>query len=107
MEKVIVKINDKTLEAKIAELREWKATLEEVVDEVDKITADIKGIMNDIGETKVECGGMKISATEVTMKKIESDFVKEEFPEIYDRCTEVTKYKRFTIKVAHDVNGTK
>lgn len=105
MEKVIVKITDKELEKKIAELREWKATLEEVVDEVDKITADIKGIMTEIGETKVECGGMKISATEVTMKKIESDFVKEEFPEIYDRCTEVTKYKRFTIKVAHDVNG--
>ena len=71
MEKVIVKINDSELEKKIAELREWKATLEEVVDEVDKITTDIKGIMNDIGETKVECGGMKISATEVTMKKIE------------------------------------
>lgn len=86
-------INEMT--AKIKELKSLQALIEEAEAEADALKDQIKEAMGDSEELRV--GEYKVTYKTVKSSRFDSKSLKAELPEIAERYTVATEYRRFAI----------
>ena len=83
--------------AKIAELRELEALMEEVKEEAESIRDEIKSEMLRRNTEELEVGSHIIRYTTVLSNRFDSTAFKKVMPDVYKAYTKQTTSRRFTI----------
>ena len=83
--------------AKIAELQELEALMEEVKTEADTIRDEIKAEMLKRNTEELEVGSHIIRYTTVLSNRFDSTAFKKVMPDVYKAYTKQTSSRRFTI----------
>jgi len=83
------------LNAKVRELKKLKAKKDELDEKISAIEDEIKAFMGDTEEFKA--GTVKITFKSVTSSRVDTKAMKKELPEIGDRYTVPTSYKRLVV----------
>lgn len=83
--------------AKVAELRELEALMEEVKAEAESIRDEIKSEMLRRNTEELEVGSHIIRYTTVLSNRFDSTAFKKVMPEVYKAYTKQTSSRRFTI----------
>ena len=83
--------------AKIAELQELEALIEEAKAEADSIRDTIKAEMNSRGVEEMEVGTHIVRYTSIVSNRFDSTAFKKALPEVYKAYTKVSTSRRFTI----------
>ena len=83
--------------AKIAELQELEALIEEAKAEADSIRDTIKAEMNSRGVEEMEVGTNIVRYTSIVSNRFDSTAFKKALPEVYKAYTKASTSRRFTI----------
>ena len=83
--------------AKIAELQELEALIEEAKSEADSIRDTIKAEMNSRGVEEMEVGTHIVRYTSIVSNRFDSTAFKKALPEVYKAYTKASTSRRFTI----------
>lgn len=83
--------------AKIAELQELEALIEEAKAEADSIRDTIKAEMNVRGVEEMEVGTHIVRYTSIVSNRFDSTAFKKALPEVYKAYTKASTSRRFTI----------
>lgn len=83
--------------AKIAELQELEALIEEARVEADSIRDTIKAEMNNRGVEEMEVGTHIVRYTSIVSNRFDSTAFKKALPEVYKAYTKASTSRRFTI----------
>ncbi len=104
MAKITIKKNiwdlaDKTEVTKILKsIKRKKIQKEQLEAEIKEQENIIKGLMDECGETELICGTMKVQYLNIDRKTFDSTTLKKENPDLYNRYTNVTATRRFTVR---------
>lgn len=85
------------LTAKVKQIQELKRLQEELDAEAESLQDAIKSEMTERNTSEMVVDCFKIRWTDVTQNKLDTTSLKRELPEIVERYTKQTTYKRFTI----------
>ena len=83
--------------AKIAELQELEALIEDAKAEADSIRDTIKAEMNVRGVEEMEVGTHIVRYTSIVSNRFDSTAFKKALPEVYKAYTKASTSRRFTI----------
>lgn len=83
--------------AKIEQLKEWEAILEEAQNEVEALRDSIKQQMLEEGTEELAVGTYIVRWTSVLSNRFDSTAFKKEYAELYKSFTKQVASKRFTI----------
>ena len=83
------------LSQKVRELKRLKAKKDELESKITAIEDEIKAFMGDTEEFRA--GTTKITFKSVTSPRIDTKAMKKELPEIVERYTKLSSYKRLII----------
>lgn len=83
--------------AKIAELQELEALIEEAKAEADSIRDTIKAEMNSRGVEEMEVGTHIVRYTSIVSNRFDPTAFKKALPEVYKAYTKASTSRRFTI----------
>ena len=83
--------------AKIEQLKEWEAILEEAQTEVEALRDSIKAAMLERGTEELQAGTYIIRWTSVLSNRFDSTAFKKEYVELYQSFIKQVASKRFTI----------
>ena len=83
------------MESKARELKEFKRMQEELTDEITALEDALKAAMGD--SEQVVAGGYKITWKPVTSARIDTTALKKALPDVAERFTKTSIYKRFQI----------
>ena len=83
--------------AKIAELQELEALIEEAKMEADSIRDTIKAEMNSRGVEEMEVGTHIVRYTSIVSNRFDSTAFKKALPDVYKAYTKASTSRRFTI----------
>ena len=89
------KMSTMELTTKIKELKSLQALIEEAEAEAEALKDQIKEVMGDSEELRA--GEYKVTYKTVKASRFDSKSLKEELPEIAERYTVATEYRRFAI----------
>lgn len=104
MAKITIKKNiwdlaDKTEVTKILKnIKRKKIQKEQLEAEIKEQENIIKGLMDECAETEFICGTMKVQYLNIDRKTFDSTTLKKENPDLYNRYTNVTATRRFTVR---------
>ena len=87
------------ISAKIAELQELEALIEEAKAEADSIRDEIKNEMLNRNTEELTAGQYIVRYTTVLSNRFDSTAFKEVMPDVYKAYTKQTASRRFTISV--------
>lgn len=85
------------LTAKVKQIQELKRMQEELAAELESLTDAVKAEMTERGTAEMVVDCFKVRWTDVTQNKLDTAAIKRELPEIAERYTKQSTYKRFTI----------
>ena len=83
--------------AKIEQLKEWEAILEEAQNEVEALRDCIKAQMLERGTEELQAGAYIIRWTSVLSNRFDSTAFKKEHADLYKEFTKQVSSKRFSI----------
>ena len=83
--------------AKIEQLKEWEAILEEAQTEVEALRDSIKAQMLERGTEELQAGTYIIRWTSVLSNRFDSTAFKKEYAELYQSFIKQVASRRFTI----------
>ena len=83
--------------AKIEQLKEWEAILEEAQTEVEALRDSIKAAMLERGTEELEVGTYIVRWTSVLSNRFDSTAFKKEYAELYQSFIKQVASRRFTI----------
>lgn len=83
------------LTKKVTELKELKAMAEELTAEISAIEDELKALMGE--QEEIRAGAFKVTYKWVKSARLDSKSLKAELPEIAQRYTVPTEYRRFAI----------
>ena len=83
--------------AKIEQLKEWEAILEEAQTEVEALRDCIKAQMLERGTEELQAGTYIVRWTSVLSNRFDSTAFKKEYAELYKEYTKQVESKRFSI----------
>jgi predicted phage-related endonuclease len=83
--------------AKIEQLKEWEAILEEAQTEVEALRDSIKAAMLERGTEELQAGMYIIRWTSVLSNRFDSTAFKKEYAELYQSFIKQVSSRRFTI----------
>lgn len=83
------------LEAKVRELRELQALIEEAQEEAEAIKDQLKAHMGEREELRA--GGYKITWKPVTSSRLDATALRKALPEVAERFTRSTTVRRFCV----------
>ena len=83
--------------AKIEQLKEWEAILEEAQTEVEALRDSIKATMLERGTEELQAGTYIIRWTSVLSNRFDSTAFKKEYAELYQSFIKQVSSRRFTI----------
>jgi len=83
--------------AKIEQLKEWEAILEEAQTEVEALRDSIKAVMLERGTEELQAGTYIIRWTSVLSNRFDSTAFKKEYAELYQSFIKQVASRRFTI----------
>ena len=83
--------------AKIEQLKEWEAILEEAQTEVEALRDSIKAAMLERGTEELEVGTYIVRWTSVLSNRFDSTAFKKEYAELYQSFIKQVSSRRFTI----------
>ena len=83
--------------AKIEQLKEWEAILEEAQTEVEALRDSIKEAMLERGTEELQAGTYIIRWTSVLSNRFDSTAFKKEYAELYQSFIKQVASRRFTI----------
>ena len=83
--------------AKIEQLKEWEAILEEAQTEVEALRDCIKAHMLERGTEELQAGTYIVRWTSVLSNRFDSTAFKKEYAELYKEYTKQVASKRFSI----------
>ena len=83
--------------AKIEQLKEWEAILEEAQTEVEALRDSIKSAMLERGTEELQAGTYIIRWTSVLSNRFDSTAFKKEYAELYQSFIKQVSSRRFTI----------
>ena len=90
-------MSKKKLQEKVQELVELRQMAAELADEIEALTDEIKADMDRQGVDTLEAGNHTIRWAVVKSNRFDSKSLKSELPEIAERYTVATEYRRFVI----------
>lgn len=85
------------LTAKIKELKELEAIIEQAQSEADAIKDAVKAYMTARGEEELSVDVFKVRYKTVTSSRVDTKKLKADFPEVAKACTIETASTRFTV----------
>ncbi len=91
------KIEEKKLEAKIAELQELELLMDEVKSEAEKIKDELKMEMKKRNTEEMKVGRFIVRWTEVLSSRFDTTRFKQMFPGMYKDFTKEVSSRRFSI----------
>lgn len=91
-------VHNVEMESAIKELKEYKILKKQAEDRIKALEGLVKDFMDEIGETDIACGQYTCKLTEVGKSTFDKDIIKLEAPELYERATGTTTYRKLTIK---------
>ena len=83
--------------AKIEQLKEWEAILEEAQSEVEALRDSIKAAMLERGTEEMQAGAYIVRWTSVLSNRFDSTAFKKEYAELYQSFIKQVASRRFTI----------
>lgn len=83
--------------AKIKQLKEWEAILEEAQTEVEALRDSIKAAMLERGTEELQVGTYIVRWTSVLSNRFDSTAFKKEYAELYQSFIKQVASRRFTI----------
>lgn len=90
-------MSQKEIVAKIEQLKEWEAILEEAQNEVETLRDCIKAQMLERGTEELQAGTYIIRWTSVLSNRFDSTAFKREHADLYKEFTKQVASKRFSI----------
>ena len=84
--------------AKVQELQELKRMQDELSKEIDALQDTIKAYMTEQGTECLIAGAFKVLWSTVTNTRLNTAALKKELPDIAERFTTTTTFKRFTVQ---------
>lgn len=83
------------LEAKVRELRELQALIEEAQEEAEAIKDQLKAHMG--AQEELRAGGYKITWKSVTSSRLDTTALRKALPEVAERFTRTSTTRRFCV----------
>ncbi|MBE6529385.1 MAG: hypothetical protein E7680_02130 [Ruminococcaceae bacterium] len=83
--------------AKVEQLKEWEALLEEAQEQVETLRDDIKAEMLARETEEMQCGAYIVRWTSVLSNRFDSTAFKKEYAQLYKEYTKQVASKRFSI----------
>jgi predicted phage-related endonuclease len=95
----LVEVKNTEYEAKVKELKEWKALKEQAEQKIKELEGDIKSFMIDsIKESNIAIGPFKCTISTVNRGTFDKELVHNEAPELFEKASGTTTYMRLTVK---------
>lgn len=95
----LVDVKNTEYEAKVKELKEWKALKEQAEQKIKELEGDIKTFMIDsINESNIAIGPFKCTISTVNRGTFDKEMVRNEAPELFEKASGTTSYIRLIVK---------
>ena len=95
----LVDVKNAEYEAKVKELKEWKALKEQAEQRIKELEGDIKSFMIDsINESSIAIGPFKCTISTVNRGTFDKELVRNEAPELFEKASGTTSYIRLIVK---------
>lgn len=85
------------LEAKIRELRQLQALIDEATADAEAIKDTIKAHMTDTGADELRAGEYKVTWKTVTSSRLDTTALKKAAPELVEKFTKTSTSRRFNV----------
>lgn len=95
---IIKDVQDKEMEARIKELKEYKILQKQVEDKIKESEAVVKQYMKDIGEDNIAIGQYTCKLTEVVRDTFDKEVVRKNAPKLFEKASGTSSYIRLLIK---------
>lgn len=95
---IIKDVQDKEMEARIKELKEYKILQKQVEEKIKEAEATVKQYMKDLGENNIAIGQYTCTLTEVVKSTFDKEVVRKNAPKLFEKASGKSSYVRLLIK---------
>lgn len=95
---IIKDVQDKEMEARIKELKEYKILQKQVGAKIEEAEAAVKQYMKDLGEDNIAIGQYTCTLTEVVKPTFDKEVVRKNAPKLFEKASGKSSYVRLLIK---------